>query len=163
MKTLTTLVTADIERDHIEKHVSFLTQVRDAVALGKGKTWLAQFSTGPGVYCIVEGEELIYSGETGSLRGRMRDLLDTRNHTLRRQLGSTKFGNRSGYQAATSSCKFPAAIEDLLTAFMLERLKVRALSVSLGRKEIEEAIIDKYTPKYNIKRRRGDLFDIPGI
>jgi len=93
----------------------------------------------------------------------MRDLLDTRNHTLRRQLGNTKFGKDPNYRAATSSVKFPRDIEKLLTEFMLTRLKVRALPVSLGRKEIEEKLIDEKSPKYNAKGRRGKVADEPGL
>lgn len=54
--------------------------------------WMKQFPSGPGVYAIFELGELAYVGESGSLRGRMGDLLDTRHHTLRRSLGEERFG-----------------------------------------------------------------------
>jgi hypothetical protein len=160
---LKTPVSSKMARSHIEAHVAFVTDAKNSVALGQGKIWLKQFATSPGVYCIFERNELIYSGETGSLRGRMRDLLDTRNHTLRRQFGSTKFGKHASYRVASSRFKFPDDIEKLLTAVMLDRLKVNAVPVSLGRKEIEENIIDQHHPRYNIRARRGDLLDIPGV
>jgi hypothetical protein len=163
MHPLSTPVSSKLACSHIEQHVAFLTDPKGALVLGKGKDWLKQFSQNPGVYCIFEGSELIYSGETGSLRGRMRDLLDTRNHTLRRQLGNTKFGKHPSYRAASSRSKFPEEIEKLLTTIMLDKLKVKALPVSLGRKEIEEHVIDQKSPKYNIKGRRGDRFDVPGV
>jgi len=61
--------------------------------------------------------------------------------------------------------KFPDDIEQLLTEFMLNHLKVKATPVTLGRKEIEERLIDDRKPKYNIKTRRGEVLaggaDIP--
>jgi len=165
MTALATSVTAALAKDHVDKHVAFLNDAMGAIPLGRGKDWLRQFPNNPGVYCIFEGKELIYSGETGSLKGRMRDLLDTRNHTLRRQLGNTKFGKHPSYRAASSSVKFPDDIEQLLTEFMLNHLKVKATPVTLGRKEIEERLIDDRKPKYNIKTRRGEVLaggaDIP--
>ena len=163
MESLSTPVTGKLAKAHVELHVAFLADPEGAFALGRGKEWLKQFPTNPGVYSIFEGKDLIYSGESGSLRGRMRDLLDTRNHTLRRQLGNTKFGKHPNYRAASSSVKFPDDIEELLTEFMLTHLKVKALPVSLGRKEIEEKLIDEESPKYNTKGRRGDQADEPGL
>lgn len=163
MESISTPVTGKLAKAHVDQHMAFLTDSKGALPLGRGKAWLKQFPTNPGVYCIFEGRDLIYSGETGSLKGRMRDLLDTRNHTLRRQLGNTKFGKHSGYRAASSSVKFPDDIEKLLTDFMLTHLKVKALPVSLGRKEIEEKLIDVKSPRYNAKGRRGKVSDEPEL
>ena len=148
---------------HVEEHIEYFTKLNGAIALGQGKEWLNQFPTTPGVYCIFEGKQIIYCGETGSLNERMRDLLKTRKHTLRRQLGNTKFGGHRAYRAASSSVKFPDDIEKLLTKFMLTHLKVKANPVTLGRKEIEEKIIDRKHPKYNTKGRRGEFPDDTGL
>jgi len=140
-------------------HLAFLANPDGALSLGIGKTWLVQFPPNPGVYCIYLGNELVYAGETGSLKGRMRDLLDTRNHTFRRQFGSVQFGTHHSYQAASSRTKFPDEIEVLLTDFMLKQLKVKAVPVTLGRKEIEERLIDDVKPRYNIKGKRGEVLN----
>jgi hypothetical protein len=163
MKPLTTDLTSDIARAHVSAHIAFLANVAGAIALGRGKDWLKQFPPNPGVYCIFEGNELIYAGETGSLKGRMRDLLDTRNHTFRREVGKTKFGTHSAYRLASSKVKFPDEIEQLLTDFMLKHLRVKVTPVGLGRKEIEEKLIDERNPKYNAKTRRGEALDEPGL
>jgi hypothetical protein len=160
---LITDLTSAIGRAHVTAHIAFLTDATDAIALGRGKIWLEQFPSNPGVYCIFEGKALIYAGETGSLKGRMRDLLDTRNHTFRREIGKAKFGARLDYRPASSKVKVPDEIERLLTDFMLRQLKVKAAPVVLGRKELEERLIDEKKPKYNTKTRRGDAFDEPGL
>ncbi|MGH2568656.1 MAG: GIY-YIG nuclease family protein [Bacteroidota bacterium] len=160
MDSLSTPVTGKLAKAHVERHVAFLTNPKWALRLGQGKEWLKQFPTNPAVYCIFEGDDIIYAGETGSLKGRMRDLFDTRNHTLRRQLGNTKFRKHPSYQAASSSVKFPDDIEKLLTKFMLKHLKIKALPVLLGRKEIEEHLIDEKKPKYNTKGRRGKVLSV---
>ena len=105
---------------------------------------------------MFDGKKLIYVGETGSLRGRMKQVRDTRNHTLRRQVGAAKFSDRISYQPATSKRKFPESIEGMLNTYIEKNLSVKVLPVLLGRKEIEERLIDDETPRFNIKTRRGD-------
>lgn len=91
-------------------------------------------------------------GETGLLRSRMKDLLDTRNHVLRRKIGNTKFIKLPGFQKATSSKNFNPGIEDKLNKWIESNLEISTLAVDLGRKELEEFIYDKYDkPKYNSK------------
>lgn len=108
----------------------------------------------PGVYAIFEVEELVYVGETGNLAGRMIDLTDTRNHTLRRTMGAVLFAGCTGFETATSSRKFPSEIETQLRAHFESKLSVALLPMSIGRKEVEEYMINKFSPKYNKKSRR---------
>jgi GIY-YIG catalytic domain-containing protein len=163
MESLRTSLTAECAKEHIESHVAYLCDAARAVGFGSGSEWLRQFPGNPGVYCVFEDAVIIYAGETGSLKGRMRDLLETRHHTLRRQLGATKFGPHPSYQPATSKVRFPAEIEALLADFMLRHLKINAVPVGLGRKEIEERLLDLKSPRYNIKLRRGDVLDGHGL
>jgi hypothetical protein len=44
----------------------------------------------------------------------------------------------------------------MLNTYIEKNLSVKALPVLLGRKEIEERVIDDETPRFNIKTRRGD-------
>jgi len=78
------------------------------------KEWLMTFDTGAGVYMIKEEGEICYVGETGSLRKRMKDLLDTRNHSLRRTIGNKRFSDKEGYEVGTASKKFPVKFEEEL-------------------------------------------------
>lgn len=55
------------------------------------RAWVKQFDKLRGVYFIFEKDELKYVGETGSLNGRMADLLNTKNHKLRRSIGERNF------------------------------------------------------------------------
>jgi len=159
---LKTPITADVAKAHIDQHSVFLTDVEGALPLGKGAASRSEFPRNPGVYCVFEDGDLIYVGETGDLNERMRDLLDTRSHTLRRSLGKAKFGDHPAYQPASPSVKFPQEIESLLTQFMLEHLKVKAAPVILGRKEIEEKLIEDKKPKYNTRERRGEVVEESG-
>jgi hypothetical protein len=42
---------------------------------------------------------------------------------------------------------------------MLQHLRVKALPVGLGRKEIEERLLEIRAPRYNVKLRRGQVLD----
>ena len=118
-----------------------------------------QFPDKPGVYAVFERKRLIYVGESRSLNARMTDLKDTRHHTLRRKLGARWFGRLPGYMPATSKRKFPPSIETRLSARMGNRLLIKAIIVTLGRKEIEEMLTKQRAPEFNSKSRRGEAQD----
>lgn len=108
----------------------------------------------PGVYAIFEREMLVYIGETGNIRRRIRDMRNTRNHQLRRNVGGLNFSKIKGYRKADSRTKFPAKIEKRLNRWIENKFKIRVLPLYLGRKEFEEYIYEEYKPKYNQKGRR---------
>ncbi len=117
--------------------------------------WARSFVSSPGVYVIFFKEKLVYVGETGNLRGRMKDLLDSRHHTLRRSIGGIHFSNVKGYRKADSKNKFPRHIEERVALWVTKNCKISVLPVSLGRKELEERIQDKYKNKlYNKREQR---------
>lgn len=120
------------------------------------REWANKFPKEAGVYVVREDNIICYVGETALLRSRMKDLLDTRNHVLRRKIGNTKFKHLPGFQKATSSKKFIHGIEDKLNIWIESNLEIATLAVDLGRKELEEFIYDKYDkPKYNSKGKRA--------
>lgn len=110
--------------------------------------WANKFSVNAGIYLAWEGDNIVYAGETGSLRGRMRDLLDTRHHNLRRHIGYDLFG-----ETASTTKKFKD--EKALNTFIEENIYITCMTVKLGRKELEESLIAKFNPKYNRKGQRG--------
>jgi hypothetical protein len=107
MEPLETVIDRSVVKAHVDAHARYLRDSADAVPILLTTAWASQFPTKAGVYAVFDGKRLIYVGETGSLRGRMKDLRDTRNHTLRRQIGAAKFSDRNGYQPATSKRKSP--------------------------------------------------------
>lgn len=116
--------------------------------------WANQFPSKPGVYVAFEEGGLVYAGETGNIRGRMKDLLDSRHHTLRRNIGKRNFSNITGYINANSKMKFPDYIEDLVNSWFESKIKISVLPVRIGRKELEERIVAAYNPTYNKKGER---------
>lgn len=118
------------------------------------KDWARFAPITAGVYAIYEGENIIYVGESGSLRGRMRDLRRTMNHTFRRSLGRSLYTDHPEFAPATSKRKFSATIESSLSAYMESGIRIRVLTVLFGRAEFEEFLISKYNPKLNKKTKR---------
>jgi hypothetical protein len=118
------------------------------------RTWASNFPSTPGVYVFWDKKTVIYVGETGNLKGRMKDMIDTRNHTLRRSLGKKLFSSSKGLQPATARLKFIDTIEDMLNTHIKQNLTVCCLPVSLGRKELEEKIQIEKKPEYNQKGLR---------
>jgi GIY-YIG catalytic domain len=104
------------------------------------REWTSKIPQEAGVYVLKENSKLVYVGETGNLRGRMNDLLDTRHHSVRRTIGKKYFNNVKGFIPATTKIKFPDHIERLVNKYITENLKIAYLRVPLGRKELEEFI-----------------------
>lgn len=118
------------------------------------RAWTAEFPKEAGVYAIKEEGQIVYVGETGDLRGRMNDLLDSRHHTVRRTIGERYFSNLKGFEKATNKKKFPKKIEKKVNSYICDNLKVASMEVALGRKELEE-LIESEIPKDLSLNKRG--------
>lgn len=116
--------------------------------------WAEQFQSVSGVYAVKEEGIICYVGESGNIKKRMQDLLDTRNHSLRRTIGSLRFAGKEGYEMATPSRKFPPQFEEELNRIFEDNFEVSAIEVPIGRKELEERLIEKLKPKYNTREKR---------
>jgi len=117
------------------------------------RDWAALAPEKPGVYVLKYNDQIVYVGETGSLRGRMYDLLNTVNHTVRRSIGERYFSKVGGFIKATSSQRFPEHVEVLVNDFIGSNLKISYLPVPLGRKELEELIADTINPEIKLNKR----------
>lgn len=115
--------------------------------------WASKAPNEAGVYILLEGHQVIYVGETGNLKGRMRDLRDTRNHVLRRTIGHTFYREHEHFTMATSKQKFPEEIEMLVSDHLCKRLKISYLPIALGRKELEELIQSKIPTSIRLNQR----------
>lgn len=109
-----------------------------------------------GVYALYTRGGLRYIGEAGNLKGRLRDLFRTRNHSFRRQLGKKLFSRRADYKPASTTKLFSPEIERLLTHFMERRLSFVIVPTEFARKEIEERVCDA-RPRglMNVRERRA--------
>jgi len=118
------------------------------------KDWIKTIPSKAGIYAIFEEDKLVYVGETGNIRERMSDMRHTYNHQLRVNIGVYNFSNIPGYEPANSKTKFPDHIEKMLNRWIEDKFTVSVLPLKLGRKELEENIIEEYKPKYNQKGQR---------
>lgn len=140
--------------EHLEAMEKELLDHNLEISVQLERSWARQFSPEAGVYIIRENGQICYVGETGSLMSRMTDLVDTRNHVIRRNIGNENFSELKGFSKATSKIKFPSHIENLVEDWIVTKLKVSMIQVDLGRKELEEKLFLKYKPKYNKKGKR---------
>jgi hypothetical protein len=115
------------ELEHFER--SLLEHPELRVEYSDSPDWQRNFDDIAGVYAAFDEDELVYVGETGNLRSRMRDLRDERTHTLRQKMN--------------------------LLDEPLDWLTFKAVTVLFGRKEVEEHIISRHKPRYCIQGRRG--------
>ena len=102
------------------------------------RVWARQFPVDAGVYLIRENGIICYVGETGSISERMADLLNTKNHVIRRNIGNIEYKNEVGFDKASAKKGYVPEIEAKLNKYIVSKLRVSALVVELGRKEFEE-------------------------
>lgn len=119
------------------------------------RDWANSFPNQSAVYLFREDGEICYVGETGSIRGRMNDILNTKNHTVRRNLGNSYYSDYPNYEKATSKKSFTDEIELMLNDRIQKHLTLSYILVDLGRKELEERLYAKLNPKYSLKGKRG--------
>lgn len=119
------------------------------------RKWVQQFPPEAAVYLFRENGKVCYIGETGNLRGRMGDILNTYHHTLRRNLGHHHFSSHPFYEKASSRNKYAPEIELLLNELIENHLTMSFLLTGLGRKELEERLFEKLNPIYSLKGKRG--------
>ena len=134
------------EKNHLNKLKQLLLQPDNFSQVVMSREWANKIPSSPGVYVFKDMDKIVYVGETGNLRGRMKDLLDSRHHTIRRTIGVKFYSTIVGFVKATTKIKFPEHIEILVNEHICENLLLAYIPVTLGRKELEEMIesnIDK--------------------
>ena len=119
------------------------------------RKWSNNFPNEAGVYIFIEEDKIVYVGETISIKKRMKNVLDTRHHTIRRKIGQFNFSDKTGYAKASSKLKFNSAIEKEVDNWMTDKMKFSFLQINLGRKELEDYISNMHKPKYNSVYLRG--------
>lgn len=142
----------------VESYLSELErQIRNSnkMPIRLTREWVkCNFENKPAVYIFWEGNSICYVGESACMKGRMGDLLNTKNHTIRRNFGNCYFFNHPLYEKPSSKKSFCPEIEALLIHKMESDLSLSFLYTELGRKELEEFIFEKYSPTYNLKGKR---------
>jgi hypothetical protein len=139
---------------HLEQlEVQLMNKPR--VPINFSRNWSSYFDNRAGVYAVFDRDDLIYVGETGNLKERMKDIRRTVNHSFRRSLGKQLFSHNKDFQAATSKKKFDQNIETSLNKYCEKNISIAAFPVELGRKELEEVLTAKHFDQLlNIRQRR---------
>ncbi|WET69064.1 hypothetical protein [Sphingobacterium sp.] len=127
----------------------------ERIEIDFSRNWANTFPAEAAVYIFRRENELVYVGETGSLKERMLDILNTKNHSLRRNFGNHHFCGHPMYEKPSSKKSFCIEIELLLNQNMSKELTLSYLLADLGRKELEERLFGKHKPQYAIKGKRG--------
>jgi len=150
------IIPENTKESFFEAATLYIVDQRNWKEVSLTRDWARSFPSKPGVYCFFENDRLKYVGETGNISARMADMLNTKNHNLRRLIGEAIFSNEIGYEMANSRKGYTLGIEMKLNQWIKENLKVCALPIHIGRKEFEDWIQDKYveTQFYNKKKKR---------
>lgn len=145
------------EKDQVEFLYFLLDNLKnkEKINITLDRNWSKDFPDKPGVYVFFEKSKIVYTGETNSIKDRMRDILDSRHHTLKRKIGVLNFSHVNGFKKANSKTKFPLKIEGLVNDWIIRKMKFSFLPTILGRKELEDLIINIYHPRYNSVTKRG--------
>jgi len=117
------------------------------------RKWVSKFTKEAGVYALIEHNLIVYAGESGSLKKRMGHLLITQQHIVRRTIGAKYYSHIKGYKAATERKPFPPHIERCVNKHLSSKFTLAIMEVPLGRKELEEYIVDKIFLETRLNKR----------
>lgn len=148
------MLTSRDKNNHLKSLSAELLKKRNRQPVLLTHEWATSFPNEAGVFALWEdnGKDPVYVGETANLRSEMARLSRTRDSSLRRHLGHTRFGRYAGFKRAAPSRKFPRLIEERIDTYLLRKVSVAAVPVTLGRKETQERLIEKFGPKFNRNR-----------
>ncbi|CAN7343911.1 GIY-YIG nuclease family protein [Paenibacillus sp. LjRoot153] len=147
----------------IDSLEAIITEVEEELSSAKryklySENWTKDLPSLGGVYIIRNEEQVVYVGETANIKARMhKDMKNTQNHTIRRNIGKYHFSGHSEYYPASSKKKYATSIEELIDEQCKNNLTVSAVGVYVGRLEVEEYLIIKYEPIYNSKSNGRSL------
>ncbi|MDN3676286.1 hypothetical protein QWY90_03060 [Flavobacterium paronense] len=107
-----------------------------------------------GVYCFFIDNKIRYIGESGCIKKRINDLLNTKNHSFRRSFGELYFLSNPLYKKASSTSSYHPDIEILLSSKMNKHLSYSFFPMKIGRKEFEEWLQDYYSEVEFLNKRK---------
>lgn len=148
------LITKELANKYFHSIREYLLNIENRKSMLLTREWARSFPKNAGVYCIFEDDILKYVGETGSIRGRMADLLNTKNHNFRRLLGGEKYSNHTGYEKANSYKSFIPEIELGLHNWITNHCKVSYLTIHIGRKEFEDWLQEEHSNVVFLNKRK---------
>ncbi len=145
------MLTSNQIQSYLSKRECYLIDQDNHVAVTLTDEWAKKTPDEAGVYAAFEEDDLVYVGETVNIQKRMKNLQNSRQHALRRNIVKLNFSDSKGYPEADGNKLFPQEIEKKVDNWLENKIRIAFLPTTLGRAELEEKIIQKYRPKYNIK------------
>jgi len=109
--------------------------------------WAKRFPSEAGVCVFFEGGKIVYVGETGSIAKRMKNLIYTREHTLRKKIALNYFSGLKGYEKGSN--KYTVGIEAKINDFLINRIEFSYLLIDKDRKDLKKLVMKEYKPIYN--------------
>jgi len=133
--------------DHSDRHLS---DPQNRAAFAYTTHFRARLPQHGGVYVFFLNDEVVYVGETKSLRQRLGNhMRNPENHVLALKIARLLFDILNGPGAAGSRRAFAEDHKQLTRDWVARSLQVAWLPVQLGRKELEEFLIEAYDPEFN--------------
>lgn len=138
-----------------------ITEVENVISVAEqhqmyADKWPSQVPSQAGIYLIRNKDKIIvYVGESSNINARMRDITRTVNHTFRRKVGAELFCGHPEYTQASSKRRYSDQIEELINQHCIDHFNISFIPLVIGRKEIEDYLLQKHDPIYNSKQKRG--------
>lgn len=143
-----------MKRSQIEDYLKNLENqlVNDSVAINIEliSTWANSFPKKASVFLFREDGVICYVAETASIKDELNGILKSKNHAFRINLGKQYFAENPNYTKSSISKEFSDEMQTLINERIIATLTISYILVDLGRRELEERLINKFSPKYVI-------------
>jgi len=134
-------------KEVIEKYLEELEKQLingERIPLQISRDWPKLFPKEAGVYILREKGEICYCGETKDVQVRAKNLISKGSHTARKNIGIEKFSGLPNFEKPKNKKSFSPDFEAKLNRILEANFEITVISVSIGRKEPEERVVEKY-------------------
>lgn len=115
------------------------------------RDWANSIPNLPAVYLIREGIEICYVGESGSIQNLIKNLLNLKNHWDRNRYVPNQHLKTTARKNAVLNIGLTNLLDQIHHENNQTHFIFSFIPVSLGRKELEERLYVKLTPKFNLQ------------
>jgi predicted GIY-YIG superfamily endonuclease len=128
----------DVRKNELVNECERLLLSGNKIKFSFDKNWSNNFTKLAGVYAVFCNDDILYIGESASIKERMKEIKRTINHSFRKKLGKHLYKD-----AALNKGKFADEIEKLLNEYYITNIYVSFVEITFGRIEIEEELIKR--------------------
>jgi hypothetical protein len=113
------------------------------------QNWVKKMPYEGGIFLLRDEGVICYVESTSNIQNSLNSFLINRNHELRRRLAIHKFNIGFTNEKTLATDQLPNYFEQEFDNILQDNFELSFIALTVGRSELFERIVEKYTPFYN--------------